>query len=209
MIIDINEYTDFLCRNKMTPSQFYLCFLLYADKRIKLGDGSMVLAKKGSMTANIYKYSRKVGFFDFNEIEDLLKRGYIEPDGKPPPQAEGFYPDYYKVGYKFEEEIFIRSDSFMEVWNLYPKTIDNFHNARGPKVKLKVLKDMDVEDLAKIYHSKVTTRALHERVVESLKWAVEKGELNVSIQNFVNSHHWETLIEMMGEHVGASNMTTV
>ena len=190
MFVEINDYIKFLCEHKMTPNQFLLCYLTHLDKT----------KSKDKGIANIYRYVQKVTTWTESEVDDLLDRGYLSQT-KSFGKAVNF--DNFDVTEKFTIDLFISEDKFDDVWKIYPSTVPNFHNVRGPSVKLKAV---DKEEVRRIYYSYVKTKVLHTKVMELLQWAVDNNQINMSIRNWVASKQWEVIEEEKKDYSDSSNM---
>lgn len=191
MFIDVDEYVHTLCEMNLTANQFLLCYLLYSDEKI---EGHFSKGKNNSPIANLYKYaSNNKGAIKWTkeEIRDICDKGYLKD---PHYKSKDTLPDDLVVTEKFKEKIFIRSNHFKEFWEAYPMLVPNFVNVRGPSIKLKVC---DPEKLEEYYLKKIRSKALHRKIMEILKWAVENEKLNVNIVNFVKSEQWKAFEQEM------------
>lgn len=152
----------------MTPNQFFFCYLIHNDR-----------------FAELYEYVDKVGTFDKKEIDDLLKRGYIEninENGK-------FTADAFVTTEKFTRKFLANKDvlakEFMEA---YP----SFGNIDGKPI---VLKSILPDVLFKLYNN-ITNRevAEHKRIMAALEKGKTLGLVNMKIEKWLESRQW-TFIE--------------
>lgn len=190
MIIDSDIYTDTLIRLKIDPEQYFLCHLLYADRRIQDGSGISRFPYKGSTTANIYKYAEGVKKWSTDKIEDLEEKGLITKASSPSGYKDSPFPDMYQVTDKFVEVVMAGGTEFEEFWATYPTYVPNFRNPRGPKINLRVC---DKDKLANSYRAKVVSKSKHDFVLDMLKWGLEKDLVKMNIENFMNSEMWEAI----------------
>lgn len=191
MFIDVNQYVHVLCTMNITANQFLLCYLLYTDQKV---DNKYV--RKGVAIANLYKYAsfnKRSLAWTKEEVRDLVDKGYLVD---PHYRKDDTLPDLLVVTDKFIELVFAKTDRFEEFWEAYPKLIDNFRSANGPKIKLKVC---DKDKMKEIYLTKVKSKTLHNKIMEVVRWGKASEKLNVSLENFIRSHQWEVLMDEMEE----------
>lgn len=198
MFVDLDKYINICTKLKISANQFLLCYLLFVDERNKKGK----FRKKGKGMANLYKYSSRAIPWTNEEIDDLEEKGLIDRSNHPP--VDKRYPDYYELSDEFKEMLFIEPSRFRELWKLYPTTIPNFKNPKGPKIKLKVT---DPDKLQELYYKKVKTKIKHKEILELVQWAIDNNEINTSIENFVKSELWDTYAEMRDEEDFSGNVS--
>lgn len=189
MLEDVKYYTDLLVKLKITPNQFYLCWLLYWDH--KDGKGGKRRNPNGEhVIANLYRYARTVKNFTMVEKQDLMKKGLIEICNKNAKDTL----DMYEVTQKFIDTVLVNRKMEDEFWDAYPSEIPHFDNPSKPNINLKVC----VQDKVKAkYRALVKTKNRHEKVMEILDWAKRQQKIRMSISNFVDAKMWEQFEEAM------------
>lgn len=201
MLEDVKQFTDFLVKWKITPNQFFLCWLLFWDHKEYKG-GKRPNPNDPLTFANVYRYAKKVKNWNVDEINDLVEKGLIEnPSGKQ------MKIDQMKVTQKFIDELLVNKKREDEFWDAYPTWIKNFHNPSKPQINLKTCVESDIKTL---YRKFVKTKKKHERVMEILKWAKRHDKIRCNIENFVKSKMWEQLEELMEQegHGGETQFGT-
>lgn len=184
MIYELDrEVIDFLCKKKITFTQFAICLLVYKkdtatiirmEEEIgRLGDCKIPLGN------NVYK----------SEIDDLIDRDYLVHEKKN--KALEYHIDNLIVTTKFLRG-FIDEEANMaqEFWNIYPKQI-NINGLAVPSTAC----DYD-EFEVKYLKAIKSSSGVHKEVMSKLRAMVEDNPYApMTIMNFVGSRHWENLNE--------------
>lgn len=164
-MIDIVQFTQKLVSLKMTPNQFYFCYLLHNDRFPEL-----------------YQYVEKVGTFDRKDIEDLKKRGFVRLEGK-----EGT-SDGYKVTDKFTKNFLANSYELAKTFfDAYP----SFGSIDGRPISLKAISP----DKFYEQYNLITGKQLrvHERIMTALEKAKKMGLVNMKIDKWLDTRQWELI----------------
>lgn len=176
-MIDIERYTEFLIKHKMSPAQFL--FLWY------------LLQRKFSL---LYRYCTEIRPFSKGEINDMIEKGFIE---KPKEATEGLFADDFQITQKFRDLIFSQDPDLMfeEFWNAYP----NFLFIDSKRVPTK---GTNMEDLEERYVKLIKQNLpLHHCIMNTIEWARTRGYLNTGILKFFESRGWEAIYSEMKSSV--------
>jgi len=188
MLEDVKQFTDFLVKWKITPKQFFLCWLLFWDHKEYKG-GKRPNPNDPHFFANVYRYAKTVRTWDTNEVKDLVDKGLIEN-----PSGKNMKIDQMKVTHKFNDELLVNKKREDEFWDASPTWIKNFQNPSKPQINLKTCVESEIKSL---YRKFVKTKKKHERVMEILNWAKRHDKIRCNIENFVKSKMWKQLEELM------------
>jgi hypothetical protein len=172
MLIDPTQYGEFLCKHKLTPNQFWLCYLIHLD------DKDMM-----------YEYLKNVGKFSKDDIKVLEQKGFIFNNNPEDEAGESKYAfKHFIATSTFKELIFVdSSEAFQELWNSYPDYL-NIENKRIPA------KSVDYDALEKVYSKLLKNDlVLHKEIVSLVKSAVTNNKIQMGIEKFVKSRQWEAL----------------
>jgi len=94
MFVNINEYTKFLTKHKLTPGQFLALYLLHIKKP------KLITAYRDALGASVISPEEK---------DDLFKRGYMIEER-----------NNIRVTEKFSMEFISNYDAANEAWDAYP-----------------------------------------------------------------------------------------
>lgn len=188
MFYNPNHFVEVLCELNITANQFLLCHLLYWDNREEFRSST----HKKSL-ASLYKYaSSKTRRWKTTEVDDLIEKGYLKELNTSGPRSA----DMMEVDPSFITKVYASYPQFEEFWDLYPKVMASFDGSRG-SIKLKMC---DKDELEKSYLRLVTTKKLHNNIMELLKWGINNHQINMGIEKFVKSRQWETLEDLQAEY---------
>lgn len=193
MLEDVKQFTDFLCKWKITPNQFYLCWLLYWDHKDYVG-GKHRNPNDPLTFACVYKYTKTVKSWTVKEVEGLVEKGLIKNTSGKKMKIESM-----EVTDKFIDAILVNRDREDEFWDFYPSWIDNFEHPSKPQINLKTAPE---EIIKKKYRKLVKTKKKHKEVMKILKWAKRNDKIRVSIKNFVEGKMWKQYKELMEKQGG-------
>lgn len=176
MIYD--DFLKFLYKNKISPNQFTLCYML-----------SQVYNGKETPSIKPIFYEFVANFpkcFSEEEANDLIERGYLvnlDTNGK-------LRLDMLQATDKFNKLWFM--DTFVggeELWNLYPDWL-YIKNTKVPA------KSCSKDDVIGYYLKAINyNRKKHIMVLETLEKAIKDNMINSGIEKWVLSHQWEILIK--------------
>jgi len=180
------QMVDIMIRFQITAKQFLLLFILETDR---LEERGHIIGSKGSDSIqNVYRIASHLNEkWTFDEIDDLIDKGLIV-DHSSKIGSRSSLPDNYVVTDLFTASIIADMTNFEEFWELYPGFCDNFQDFRGPKVPLKAV---DYEEVERMYMKYVRTKPKHTLVMNVLQWAIDTGQVNMSIQKYVASKMWD------------------
>jgi len=196
MLEDVKYFTDLLVKWKITPNQFWLCWLLYWDHQEGKG-GKRRKPNDESAIVNFYRYCTSVRQFKINEIRDLQAKGLVTT-----PSKTKIIVDRLEVTQKFIDGVLVTRDMADEFWDAYPTWINNFDHPSKPQINLKSCVQSDIKSL---YKSLVKTKKRHRKVMEILDWALRHDKIRFSIANFVKAKMWEQFEELMEQEGGGSD----
>jgi len=180
MIRDLDKETiDFLCKHKLTFTQFAICLLIHKQD-----------------VATIIKITQEVGFVGTTrikrgdtwvlEIQDLIDRKFIVNNFKD--KDEEFALDNFELTNKFKDGfIFDEDEMAMEVFKLYPKHL-YINGATAPA------KAADIEEFTQKYIKAINGNLkTHKKVLEHIAM-IKRTNNNyalMGIMKYVGSRDWE------------------
>lgn len=142
--------------------------------------------------SSLYKYyQQSVDKWTTEDIEALIRAGFIDANSLN--SRGSVTPDNLKLTPLFLEAIFLGEKDFEEFWSTYPGFVDNFQDARGPKV---ILKAVDKDEIEELYKKRIRTQIAHEILMRSLRWGIKKNMINMRIDNFLKSEIWKELDQL-------------
>lgn len=191
MFNNVKELTDVLVKWRITPNQFYLCWLLYWDHR-DLKGGKRRAPDDETAIVNLYRYAEKVRTWRNHEFKDLLEKDLIEQSyGKEGDRIL----DRYQVTDKFIEEVIVTKDRAKEFYEAYPTWVRNFSNPARGDINLSAVENL--EAFYDKYRYMVQTQKEHQHVMEILEWAKSENLIKYNVNKFVGSRMWEHFEELM------------
>lgn len=169
MIYEVDKFTDYLVDTQLTPTQFFICWLL---ERRDLD--------------NLSKYLKGVGKFDGHDFQYLIDKGYLV---NTDPNCKEFNASNLVVTLEFKEMLIDEDDAFEELLDIYPKYVA-VDGRRFPTTGLTLSDHL----LAKqAYHSTIkNNKFLHIRIINTIKtWKDKIGEdAPFKIDKFITSRYW-------------------
>jgi hypothetical protein len=171
-----NQLVDFLVKHRISSDQFLFMFLIYREDYVAL-----------------YKYTEQVKGLHPEEVQDLVRRGYLKSENN---NAE-YFADAFIVTDKFTSEIFeVTRDAALEFWDTYPPLI----YVQGRRFSTK---NEDKEKFLDEYTVKIGySLRLHRKVMHALKYGIEVGAVNTGIGKWFRSKQWEELEKEMNQNIG-------
>jgi hypothetical protein len=165
MFIEIEEYTKYLVKYKITPNQFLFLYL-----------------RKTLNTDALEFYINGVKAWKREELQDLVNRGFLDDVNSPGEE----YAHAYFVTPKFLGEMFIEfEEAGNELWTEYPQF---FFLSDGKRVAARTC---DKEELEKTYGKRIKhSRKKHEKIMELVKKLKKENRIDMGIEKFVTSEHW-------------------
>lgn len=166
-MLEIKQFTKKLVELKMTPNQFYFCFLLHNDS-----------------FAELYEYVETVGKFDLKDIQDLVKRGYIRNTN----ENKQFVADAFVTTEKFSKKFLAEKFEFAaEFFEAYP----SFGDIQGKPISLK---SVSPDVLYELYNN-ITgkQKATHDKIMSALKKGIRVGLVNMKIDKWLFTRQWELI----------------
>ena|ERR671933_1697318 len=165
---------DALSRYNITPNQYVFLFLTHTRQY-----------------AAMYKFGQEGPGFSAEEIGNLVDRGLILNLNK----AGYYYMDFFVLTDDVKKDLFDtdREKAALEFWNAYPillrdsKTGENYS-----------LLNTDKDQLLKDYYIRVGySEQKHRRVMEALDYAIDKGLVDMTIRQWLDSEQWTMMWELM------------
>lgn len=173
MILDLKEYSNFLCKHNMSGDQFLFCCLIY-EKKLPL----------------IYKIFNERGGFDIDELRDLEDRGYVINLNK----ENNTYADMYVVTDKFKEGIY--EDEFL-MWREMLSTYPQWIWIEGKRLPAQ---SADLDNLRVIYFSKIAkSPKKHREVIDLLAYASDHDLINMGIEKWIKGEQWRSIQQVLDE----------
>jgi len=168
MYQDVAKHVKFLVKNKISPAQFLLLYLIKTKKQTVMKEYAKGFpTEDGSLIGSILR-------------DDLINRGYLIKVG------EGTGIDSYDVSQELHD-LFIK-DAWIaasEFWSKYPA----FISIGGKNIPLTVADRYEFS----ILYSEAIGFSIdeHKEVMKDLDYGNEKSLLKSNIETFVKSRGWE------------------
>lgn len=165
MFIEIEEYTKYLVKHRITPNQFLFLYL-----------------RKTLNTDILEYYMEGVKAWTRAELQDLVNRGFMDDVNSPGEE----YAHAYFVTPKFLGEMFIEfEEAGDQLWNEYPPF---FYLSDGKRVPAR---SCDKEEFEKTYGKRIKhNRKKHERIMELVRKLKKENRIDMGIEKFVASEQW-------------------
>jgi len=204
MILDIDEYCQYLIKYNVSPNQFLLCFLLYVDAYEVLPDGKRLYHKKKTDVhpiANMYgimehwKKNNKT-LWNKDDIKYLESIGFIEFFNKTSNDRE-YRADNFKITPYYIDTLFTSDSEFEQFFLTYPTWVDNFNGNHLPKIPLKIV---DKDEIEEVFKNKINTKLAFDRMMKTLHWSIENNLINMNIKKYLISNIWREHYKMMEEY---------
>lgn len=185
MIENVNAYTDFLVKNKLTTNQFFLLLLLYQENMFKAKEGL-----KYKNVGNIYKWTDKGSGWTTAEIDDLIAKDYVF--GIKPYEI-----DQLILTQKFSDIMFINGIfAFEEILEIYPDTFQI-------QTQTVFTKSGDLDKVQQNYTKLIgNSITKHEEIKTIILYAKERGLCNYKLENFLSKGVLDSIRKMIGETHG-------
>lgn len=174
MIYDVDKFTDFIIKMQLTPTQFFICWLL---ERNDVG--------------NLKRYIDAFGKLEEKDLEYLIvDKGYIVNTA---PQSRYLDVNSLFVSIDFKESILIDEDeAFEQLRDAYPKYVQ----VNGTKFPSTGLTLSDHTVLNEMYAKEIKNNKFrHEQILNLVeKWKETVGEnAPFKIDKFITSKYWKEL----------------
>lgn len=193
---NVEEFSQLLIELDMTADQFFFCCLLASEQE----DLNYNLPSKKEVVPRFYEYyntvavKKEVNPWSQETLEDLVERNYLIDKNK-----EGKYQyDQYEVTKKFISRVFdpidSKKDKYEEFWNAYPST---YETQDGKKLNIKAV---NFEQLFGVYKNALDIES-HENILQSLKLAKNKDEVNCRPDKWLQSRSWEPYLDEIDQGV--------
>jgi len=189
--MDINQITQFMCENQINSRQFLLLWCLFNDPLYT----DYVKEKGKSKRVHIYNTGGSIGklrYVDpvgYKDVETLVEMGLVLNTST----SENIMLDELLLTQKFCEQFFISKDSFEDLWEEYPVTL-NIDN------KVLPARSGDYDSLRDKYLKLIgKDLSLHQQIVSIVRNAKEAGIINIGLEKFILGKHWITYYTMLEE----------
>ena len=170
---DPKQFVAFLAKHRLSSDQFLFMYLIYRE-----------------LYTELYTYTEQVKGLHPEEIQDLIRRGYLKNENV----SNEYFADSFIVTEKFTSEIFkVAKEAALEFWNAYPPLLW----VDGKRFSaLAVDKEAFLED----YMEKIGfSRRLHSKVMKALNYGKELNAVNIRIDRWYKAKSWEQLEKEMNE----------
>lgn len=169
MVIEIEDYVDFIVKNNLTQTQFLFLYLLHFER--------YDLMKK-----YMSKFPTEDGtFLGIGLREDLVNRNFIIKT------SEEATASSYKIGEAFKDIFIDKIVAGNEFWDLYPIYV----MSNGKRLPLNL---MDKYDFYRLYGQRINyQRKEHEEVMKDLQYAIDNYLIFGKIETFVKSEQWQSI----------------
>ena len=164
---------DTLSRYHLTPNQYVFLFLTHSRQY-----------------AAMYKFGQEGPGFTAEEINDLARRGFILNLNK----SGYYYVDLFVLTDEVGRDLFDqdREKAALEFWNAYPLFLRD--SRTGETFSLLTT---DKQQFLKDYYVRIGYSAhRHYRVMEGLDYAIDKGLIDMTIRQWLDSEQWKSLLEL-------------
>lgn len=182
MIYEIDKETiDVLCKKKLTPTQYFICLLIY-HKDVQ---GVLKYTNETDIVLGDEVFWR--GKEEVRALDDLITRGFLLNTGVD--TRDQYAIDNFIVTDKFTSGFLIGVEEvFKELWETYPKhlLIDN---------EEKPAKAVDYEETENKYLRAIQfSITKHKEVISKLKAYNKINKYaSMNFRNFIGSRHWEDM----------------
>lgn len=194
---EVNQYVSFLVNHNLTADQFLYCVLLSSE-----ASGYQNLPDRETAVANFYKYYETVAKHKENEVwtkqdlDDLLNKELIQRIASAD-QDSYVYQDF-EVTTKFLDIAYQKKSTsmsqFQDFWSEYPA---RYVSDDGTKFNIKAV---NKEEMYKVWR-KATNHVDHEDLLQALRIAKSKDEVDCRIDKWLNGHQWEPYMDQVEEDV--------
>lgn len=178
-MFNVDKYINTLITLNISERQFLGLYLIYI-KRLDLAE----------------KYSKE----GLNGMKILppIEMKELENKGLLVKMANG-----YILSKKFKELFVDKHIATEDIFRIYPTFL--YH--QGVQIPLT---GMDRNIFANLYIDLIQgSIEEHEEILEDIKYAVEKGMLNIGIEKFLKSQHWKALREHRKKGIEKSNQPNI
>lgn len=178
-MFNADKYIDTLINLGITERQFLGLYLIYT-KRLDLAE----------------KYSREhlegMKIIPPMEMKELEDKGYLVK-----------MPNGYVLSKKFKDLFVDKHIATEEIFEVYPTFL--YH--QGVQIPLTA---MDRNIFANLYIGMINgSLDEHTEIVEDIKYAVEKGLINIGIEKFLKSQHWKAIREHRNKVIETRNQPNI
>ena len=177
VIRDLPRFIDFMGEHELTPSQFFLCYILFLDKQQH--DGA--LPHEGPVIANVYRWAEKVGPWPDEGIHDLVEKGFL----KNARTGRNIYPDHLEVTNAFVEAAMASRDEFRSLWAKYPQYGTNADGKRVP------LKACGRREARRVFYRHCRSRETLREMRQALRYAKSKALIDVPFDRWIDGDYWK------------------
>jgi hypothetical protein len=185
MLFTVKDDLRIIKKLKLTPRQLIFLKILMPDPRLPT-EGE----RRREVFARSLEY-QELSPLSADELADLISRDMIVDLNKP---GAAVYYDSFDINDKFKRHFALKiiGTKAEELVEAYPTklrldgSLDSF-NARnaGPEEiaedYLKAIKDDD---------------KVHDRILDSIKWATDNNVLSIGLKKFVTTRHWHYIEEL-------------
>lgn len=184
MITDIDKYVDFLCKHRLSESQFLILWLVYTKDKNNLNKYIQV---KGNFSKHDIHYLIDCKFLDYYNDRDIINGNFNMID--------------FQVSEKFSKIVIIdEDDAYEELCSVYPKWME-VKGTKWPMIKGDPMK------IGKSYYKAIKGNKLaHQRVIDiTIKYFKNKPVLS-NIEDYVLNRRWNLLEEELDKSGGSQDV---
>lgn len=179
-MINIEEFTDFTTKHKLSEKQFILLYFLYMIKFVDKERFMPMMIRY--IKVHGVKENGKLKFAPDTTKKDLIERGFMK-------KGQGTGVAAYELTSKFLDAFVSEHIAGRDFVNAYPARAV----IKGTYIPLKT---SDKDEMRRLYVDRIRhSRAEHEEVMQDLEFAVNAGIVNMSIEKFIRSEQWEDIRE--------------
>jgi len=191
LVDNINEFVDFLEDYQITADQFLFCVLLSAEQDSDKYD----LPDRQKSIANFFRYHENVvenaeyHVWTQPSLQDLVDKGFISRIIDDP---ENFDYQNFETTEKFIDLVFEEKndlkEQYLEFWDEYPA---RYESDDGTMFNIKAV---NKEEMFEVYKNALND-VEHDTLMDCLKLAKQKDEVNCRLDKWLKSHQWEPYVD--------------
>ncbi len=193
---EVEAFVEFLIEHDLTADQFLFCLLLSSE-----AEGYQDLPDREQAMANFFRYYNTIVQDKENpvwakqDLDDLVSKGFIS---RLPAAGEDSYGyQDFEVTREFLDLAFEKKDDLMtqfeEFWDVYPP---RYVSDDGTKFNIKAV---NKEEVWSVFQNKAKELDNPSIIIDSLKVAKNKDEVDCRIDKWLKSHQWEAYVDEIDE----------
>lgn len=206
LVDDLDKFIEFLTEHEITADQFLFCCLMSSEYDEE-GSQNYNLPDRQEAISSVYKYRELVAKKKENlvwakeDLEDLVDKNLLKDVNTYP---DKFTWDNFRTTRKFIDLVFEEKDDlkeqYLEFWDEYPARYE------GDDGTMFNIKAVNKEEMFHVY-KKALNDVEHETLMDCLKLAKQKDEVNCRLDKWLKSHQWEPYLDEIEKGVNAESVS--